>query len=380
MDNINWHFSRHTLATHFLDAFASGITGALTLFAPRRMGKTEFILLDLAPAAEQRGYFVIYCSFWHLQSHPAKALRYALEEALQHRDWKARMAHFIAGNSSVELSGSSLGTKVALKATGKDSRAEQDDLLAIMAAFRTLAQQKKPVLLLLDEVQHLGTHPAYEPLVAMLRTEFELYRKSFFVVFTGSSRDGLMRMFRDRKAPMFHASQQIDLPDLGAEFIAHMLMAFEQATQHKVARAPAVRAFAKLQYVPALFHQLLRFMLINGIWDISRAMNDFHPQASLERDYTQLWEALKSIDKGVLLLLNTPSVEGLYSDVARQWLGDYLGVDSVSVSTIQNAIDRLRKEHLIYSGGVGQWRFEDVRFAEWLGKFSNTPNETAQIS
>ena len=51
-----------------MNAFATGITGALALFAPRKMGKTEFVLMDLAPEAEERGYQVAYCSFWNLQT------------------------------------------------------------------------------------------------------------------------------------------------------------------------------------------------------------------------------------------------------------------------------------------------------------------------
>lgn len=76
---IDWHFPRSHLAQQYMNAFDTGITGALAIFAPRRMGKTEFVLMDLAPEAEARGYRVGYCSFWNLQDNPAKSLRLTLD-------------------------------------------------------------------------------------------------------------------------------------------------------------------------------------------------------------------------------------------------------------------------------------------------------------
>jgi len=43
-----WHFPRDAFAASILDTLDSGIVSAITLFAPRRMGKTEFVCTDLA--------------------------------------------------------------------------------------------------------------------------------------------------------------------------------------------------------------------------------------------------------------------------------------------------------------------------------------------
>lgn len=55
MINDQWHFSRQELASQTLPVLSSGPAQALTLFAPRRTGKTEFLLKDLAPLAEESG-------------------------------------------------------------------------------------------------------------------------------------------------------------------------------------------------------------------------------------------------------------------------------------------------------------------------------------
>jgi len=46
------------LANKYLDLFDLGLTSARSLFAKRRMGKTEFLKKDFIPAAEKAGYGV----------------------------------------------------------------------------------------------------------------------------------------------------------------------------------------------------------------------------------------------------------------------------------------------------------------------------------
>ncbi len=361
---IDWHFPRTSLAHQYMSAFDTGITGALALFAPRRMGKTEFVLLDLAPEAESRGYQVGYCSFWNLQDNPAKALRITLENINKKGDWRGKWASFIGGASS-ELSASVVGASFKLAASPQATRVEEDDLLAIIELLAKLANQKKPTLLLLDEVQHLANEN-YASLVATLRTQFDEHRKKLHVVYTGSSRDGLQRMFRDRKAPMFHAAQQVDFPQLESDFVAFMLSAFEEASQRKLALGNATRIFSQMNHNPALFHQLLRHMVIKGIWEIDKGYENFKNLVDVEADYTALWGQCKPLDCAVLTLLVQHSTLGIYSDEARHLVGDEIGTESVSVKAIQNAVDRLRSNQVLYSPGRGEWEFEDPGFKEWI--------------
>lgn len=362
---IDWHFDRTPLAEHFLNAFETGITGSLTLFAPRRMGKSEFLLHDLAPLAYSKKYQICYCSFWQLKDNPAKALRHALEECAENHDWRSRLSAYISHSGTVELK-SDLPPLATLTLKSTAEKPTENDLLSIIDLIKKLARKKSPTLLLLDEVQHLSTRPEFESLVALLRTEFETHRKKIYVVFTGSSREGLMRMFRDRKAPMFHASQQIDLPALGSEFVAYMLDCYAQASSVNLSLAKAIRVFSALQNGPALFHLLLKFMLINGIKDIDEGYSAFQKAVNVDEDYGYLWNDLLPIDQAVLQLLASDLDVGLYTEKARLWLGELLGVDEISVPKIQNAIDRLRDEQLIYNGGYRVWLFEDERFKTWV--------------
>ena len=50
-----WHFARPGLAEKYLRTFHIGLISAQALFAPRRMGKSEFLEQDLIPKAQKSG-------------------------------------------------------------------------------------------------------------------------------------------------------------------------------------------------------------------------------------------------------------------------------------------------------------------------------------
>ena len=55
-----WHFPRAELAKQVLGLFESGLSSALVFFAPRRMGKTEFLRKDIQPLADKKGFETVY--------------------------------------------------------------------------------------------------------------------------------------------------------------------------------------------------------------------------------------------------------------------------------------------------------------------------------
>ena len=59
-----WHYHRPKLAKIYLDTLNAGLVTTTTIFAPRRAGKTSFLLKDLAPAALTLGYIVVYVDLW----------------------------------------------------------------------------------------------------------------------------------------------------------------------------------------------------------------------------------------------------------------------------------------------------------------------------
>ena len=59
--SVDWHFARPALASSYLDTLLAQGVRRLAFFGRRRIGKTEFLLRDLIPAAQARGADTLYC-------------------------------------------------------------------------------------------------------------------------------------------------------------------------------------------------------------------------------------------------------------------------------------------------------------------------------
>lgn len=373
---IDWHYPRKDLTEKVLIAYEQGLSDTLTLFAPRRMGKTEFVLLDLIPAAAQRGYTPVYVSFWENKDDPTSSLLAAINVALEGSSWWKRTTKKIASarlsvhaNAAGEFSGSLDVAK------GAGNANDPDTLRALKEALITLVAKHDRILLCLDEAQHLATRPEFENLVFFLRTFLDQNRKRVRVMYTGSSRDGLRKLFNKRKAALFHSSSQIDLPQLGSGFVDHMRQCYKQATTQDFSLRDGLIAFSTLNYVPREFRSVLEKMILSGSSDIINEAAIARDEQVEDSNYPATWNALKSIDQAILIWIAYGG-SGLYQEACKDYIAGYLGIDPGQVEThhVQNAVNRLRGEHLSLISH-GNYEFEDGRFREWIQVTTDSPPE-----
>lgn len=240
---IDWHYPRRELAAKILSVYQVGLSEALTLFAPLHMGKTEFVLLDFIPKATQCGYIPVYVNLSENAVDPVLSLLYAVHVALNESSWWRRATQKFCA-------------RVPLR--------DRDTLGALREALNTLVARHDRIFLCLDEAQHLAAKPEFEVLVFFLRTFLEQNRERIKVMYTGSSRDGLRKLFNDRKAPLFKSSSQIDLPQLGSGFVDHMRQCYKEATTHDFSLQDGLIAFDAVNYVPGEFRSLLDSMIVSG--------------------------------------------------------------------------------------------------------------------
>lgn len=348
---INWHYPRTDTAQTIIDLFESGSTHAITIFAPRRMGKTELLLEDLWPKAEKFGYQVRYASFWMDKTNPQAVLFDALSNKLQdHTTIKARVGvggTFIEANKGLPAESSTPGVN------------------EITARFKQLCRGRKKILLLLDEIQQLAIGDQNEAFIATLRTLLDTNKDKVHVVFTGSSRKGLIKMFQKQKAPLFNFSHQLDLPELGSEFVKHMLEAFKKASGKSINPAPSIRTFTSVNKVPARFHDLLRAMLINGRVDIEQAFKEYKFSSRENQVFSMTWDSLKPVDQQVLLCIASQE-DSLFSDAVRQGIAANLGLNTMSKSSLQKSIGRLKEAALVESFQRGQYEFSESAFKDFI--------------
>jgi len=371
---IDWHYPRKDLTEKVLIAYDQGLSDTLTLFAPRRMGKTEFVLLDLIPAAAQRGYTPVYVSFWENKDDPTSSLLAAINVALEGSSWWKRTTKKIASarlsvhaNAAGEFGGSLDVSKAAGSAN------DPDTLRALKEALSTLAAKHDRILLCLDEAQHLATRPEFENLVFFLRTFLDQNRKRVRVMYTGSSRDGLRKLFNKRKAALFQSSSQIDLPQLGSGFVEHMRQCYKQATSQDFSLRDGLIAFSTLNYVPREFRSVLEKMILSGSSDIINEAAVARDEQVEDSNYPATWNTLKSIDQAILTWIAHGGT-GLYQEACKDYIAGHLGIDPDQVEThhIQNAVNRLRGEHLSLVSH-GNYEFEDARFQEWIQVTTDAP-------
>ena len=197
-----WHYPRTDLAKRYVEAMNIGLSSTLALFAPRRMGKTEFLRKDLRPAAEAAGYRVIYVSLWEAQDDPAHALINAIANAANDRNILSKATSKIRRGPKITLTGGHLGMQAGISIGGEEAVDESPKAtIQLGQLMRQLAEGKPSVLLLVDEVQMLADEKQFGPLVTALRSALDAHRDRIKAIFTGSSQDGLRLMFQKEKAP-----------------------------------------------------------------------------------------------------------------------------------------------------------------------------------
>ncbi|MHB8236188.1 MAG: ATP-binding protein [Acidithiobacillus ferrivorans] len=269
-----WHYPRTALADQYLKTLGIGLSKSLVLFAQRRMGKTEFLRKDLLPAAEMAGYITIYVSLWESREDPKSVLLDAIRKAAEGEGIISGVWRRLSRPESKIGVGTNAGT-VGAQASWEQGTAEASDrMLDLRQWMNTLAQKKNPTLLLVDEIQTLADEKRYGALVAALRSALDKHGDQIKAVFTGSSSEGLWRMFQMEKAPFFQFSHQIPFPQLGPEFVQHMLRAFANATQRQLNEAEAWQAFTDLALVPEHFRLMMANMVQLGSTDIATALEE----------------------------------------------------------------------------------------------------------
>ncbi|MBU2764842.1 hypothetical protein HAP94_01200 [Acidithiobacillus ferrivorans] len=269
-----WHYPRTALADQYLKTLAIGLSKSLVLFAQRRMGKTEFLRKDLLPAAEKAGYITIYVSLWESREDPQSVLLDAIRKAAEGEGIISGVWRRLGRPGSKIGVGANAST-VGAQASWEQGTAEASErMLDLRQWMNTLAQKKNPTLLLVDEIQTLSDEKRYGALVAALRSALDKHGDQIKAIFTGSSSEGLRRMFQMEKAPFFQFSHQIPFPQLGPEFVQHMLRAFANATQRQLNEAEAWQAFTDLALVPEHFRLMMANMVQLGSTDIATALEE----------------------------------------------------------------------------------------------------------
>lgn len=365
-----WHFERRDFSRSVLALLNGGPAQILTLFAPRRTGKTEFLIKDLAPLAEKAGHRAIYASFWQAPLSPLAVLLHALETSLSQGRFRDRLrtaASAFAPKLKLSIPGTGLGAEVDL--TTLAGKPPNELLLHLDDLLERAPGRGKPAILLLDEVQELARDRGNAPLVAALRTSLDKRTDRLKGVFTGSSREGLMAMFSSRTAPFFHFATPIELPVLGEAFVDHILGAFEKASRRTLERSEMLSAFDRLHANPYFFRVLVEILLHDPSIKVETGLSRLRARIAADLDYPGIWLRLAPIQRAVAQILASGGCQP-FGRSFREALGAVLDGSVPSTGQVQAALRRLERLGMADTH-TGEWALADPEFAAWIREVYN---------
>lgn len=363
-----WHYPRPDLAQAYLHGFSLGLTSARGLFARRRMGKTQFLNLDLLPAAREEGYLTAYVNFWEDADHPGQALAGAIMQAVAPRG----MARFWdeLRTPIKKLKGAGKLAPLGVEGSVELDLAEKEKLAApaIQAALQASDKPKKRLLLVVDEAQVLAA-PEHKSVAHALRAGLDTRKASIKVLFAGSSEAALREMFSRSSAPFFNWAPLEPFPLLGLEFVQAMVKQTATVAKRPLQMDEALTAFRALKETPEFFRWFVERYVMYQQQGVEEALRHTQLRVNDEGGYAKLWKQLHRADRAVLLLA-ARGTQDLFSASSLKQLEALLGEPSVSPNAPRNALRRLTGPRTLLMAKVdhGVYRFEDPEFQAWVTK------------
>ncbi|UJJ60418.1 hypothetical protein [Rhodanobacter denitrificans] len=349
------YFPRTGLLEDVAKVYSSGLKQGVTLFAPRRQGKTSFVKHELLPfARETLGWQTIYIDLWARRDAPDLALVEALEAELerQRSGWRRKLKL-----AKVKARAKTPGAD--LEATMVPVGFEAEDALENRLAHALAAVvDGKPTLLVLDEVQSLAGVKR-ENFVAAFRTAIQKLAGNLFVFYTGSSRDGLNQMFRVQRAPLFESAMSLLLPPLGTAFVDDRLAFLADRSRARVSRKALREAFVALGGTPEYLNELVLTLLIANDGNVPKALAAWQAARKEAGAHIAL-DGLRPLDHAVLALLAEPNHPSVYGADGLAFMSKRVPGQVVKTSSVQGAMRKLAKRGLVApTGRTGDYEIED---------------------
>lgn len=370
MSKNTWHYSRLALAEQVIGMFETGLSSSLVFFAPRRMGKTEFLLKDILPLAQKKGFHVHYFSFLDSIDTAGEQFSLSLLSFAREVGATSTTKNLLKHVKKIGVGAVGLNAEVELKGT----TSTQLDVKEIIASLA----QKGRTLLLLDEIQVLALSRANQIFIASLRTALDVHKDRVNVIFTGSSREGLRRMFSRADAPFFHFGQNLAFPEFGEEFTQHLCAVFKKVSGRTLDCYALWIQFVALQKVPQLIRSLVERLVLNPTLSLDEAKQQLLLDIADDREFITIWHDCSVLEQLLLKEIASGGVE-FFSTSTHQYLAHILGVKEVALSSVQSALRVLQRKGVVGKREArGKYFIDDPNFKSWL--LQESQNEQATTS
>lgn len=360
----HWYFARNDLAKHYLELFDVGIQSYLAVIAPRRRGKTLFLLKDLAPSALKKGYLPVYASLWQNMDAPHEGILLSLQSAIATIHKKKAFNNLLQADiRKTTLSNELLG-KMEIEFSSQPVKATPTDLTLLEQRLEALEKKakKKTILLMVDEVQHLATSELFSALAHSLRTVLDKRQGRVKAIFTGSSRHYMDLLFNSASSAFYHFVDRAPFPPLEAGYINFLHE--KLAKEHNVlVSAKALQSvFANFDHSPYWMMKLVSH-LITYRTTLPEAESQTIGLLETSEGLDKLAKQLKPIDKIVFCAIANHIAP--YSKPVLEQIGEETHLKG-SQSNVQRSISRLCTLQIISAQGRGLYHVEKPGLKRYL--------------
>lgn len=359
-----WHYQRPELAEQYIGMLEVGISSSLSIIAPRRKGKTLFVLQDLAPYSRKKNYIPVYASLWQSINAPHEGLIQALEEGIDVIDKGSAFSRLLKAKIKKAAISNELLGKMEVEFADNPSQASSKELAYMDKLLGHLESKagKKTILLIVDEVQHLSTSSAFEPLTHALRTMLDKRQGRVKSIFTGSSQHYMDLLFSKSQSPFYHFVEKVPFPDLDTRFLEFIRSRL--ANEHNVAVAlPTLsKAFENVDCSPYWLMKMVSLVLTYKM-SVEKAHKQIIDLMCAAEGLEEVSKKMKPIDRLVFLALcegKNPYSKEMLAQVEKET--DIKGVPP----NIQRAIKRLSESNIISQYNKGEYHIEKPGLRRYL--------------
>ncbi len=359
-----------------VDSGPSAIASGLFLAAPRRTGKTTFLVHDLTPALSEAGAFVVYIDLWRdVERDPAEVIVGALSAALaEERGAMSRVARGLAAIESISAAGV-LSVTVKADDGGTTSVSITDALLALSDALDAT------IVLIVDEAQHALTSAAGSKALFALKAARDALNigpervHGLRIVATGSNRDKLA-VLRNSKDQAFFGAPLSSFPPLGEDYV-RWFVELRGLTDVLDVRE-ATRMFERAGHRP----EFLSAATDAAVYEIGQDRSTLAAriEAALDDEVRAADEAQLALVRGLpplqsAVLREMASKGSAYAPFEGATMQRYAqiieriaphGTIVPSDTNVQAALRGLKKKGLIWRAVRGVYALEDSRLADLM--------------
>jgi hypothetical protein len=364
-----WHYPRLALAEHFLRRFDPGPAEALTLFAERRSGKTAFLQKDLTPVAIRAKIQPVYIDLWSNRSAPALAIADGFEAAARFvLDPNYKYGSLLGRFNDKITSVGALGVSVGMAGGGNGTGAPTEPIARITFwADQLIAASKRPILLMIDEIQTLATARDNMDIASALRAALQRHgRLRLRPVFTGSSRDGLNRLFNESNAAFFRYGSNMDFPPPDDGIAAFFSDRLRFSAGVHVPPEKFVAAFHALQSRPGPFREMVTAMDSAGSGDVDQFLRQQMAYMESLADARVRLARLSDMELAVLkqIVIGAP----VFGQKANAEMAAQITKtpSAVNPKLINDALNKLRDAGIVTRIDRGEYLIEDTDVAALL--------------